>query len=110
MQCFACFPSLKQLRCHRTATHGVRRPAHQYASGPCCPVCGVDFRTRIRCMEHLERGAAACTAALRAGRILPLAPEIVAAAAAADAAERRSASAEGRDPKCGPPVRAARAD
>ena len=72
--CFACFPSLKQLRCHRTTAHGVRRPAHQYASGPYCPVCGVDFRTRVRCTGHLERGAAVCTAALRAGRIAPPAP------------------------------------
>ena len=34
-----------------------------------------------------------------------LTAEVVTAAAAADAAERRSARAEGRDPKCGPPIR-----
>ena len=77
------------------------------------PLCSTPFyvhptrglRSRIRCMEHLERGAAACTEALRSGRIPQLSPEAVAAAADADAAERRASQAEGRDPRCGPPTR-----
>ena len=105
MQCEAApvFPSYRAYAMHRTVLHGVRRDVRHYIVGTRCPACGVDYRQRIRALEHLHGRSKRCRAMMEAG-LLPRFPEPeVAAADAADRAHRRASNRAGIGIMAGPP-------
>ena len=99
--------TLARLKLHRLRVHGVRRAARQFVVDSVCPACGGDFRSRLRVLKHLERGASACQAALASGRLPVFSAEAIAAADATDALARRAAKDRGVWPESGPPARRA---
>ena len=48
-----CFSSEKALASHRRATHSIKTEVRAYVDGSICPVCKVDFRQRVRVLQHL---------------------------------------------------------
>ena len=52
--CNAVRPSRHSPAVHVFRAHGVRQPQHFYVDGTQCPVCLVEFGTRIRLREHLS--------------------------------------------------------
>ena len=51
--CEQAFASQKARDSHARAKHGVRSPFHARVASAICPCCGVNFRQRIRCLNHL---------------------------------------------------------
>ena len=109
---FACavcdkqFASRRGLMCHGTHAHKRQRPAARFVVTSICPGCGNDYRTRLRALEHVERGSALCRQAVIGGGLglVPADPVVVAAADDADRIWRRQARAEGRSELAGPPA------
>ena len=68
--------------------------------------CGNDYRTRLRALEHVERGSAVCRQAVPGGGLglVPADPAVVAAADDADRIWRYQARTEGRSELAGPPA------
>ena len=76
--------------------HGCVYAASQVAADSVCPSCSTDFRSRLRLIQHLKRGALACVLKARLGGI-PLAEgDELAALKAADTQERQSARRQGQ--------------
>lgn len=106
--CSRAFSSSPALKVHQRMRHSRRRRGHAYVIDGRCPACGGEYRTRIRCLEHLERGSARCHAMFDAGKFVPHLEEVLAAADAADRAHRRAARAAGDHECAGLPARRAR--
>ena len=51
--CNCAFASQKARDSHARAKHGVRSPFQARVRSAICPCCGVDFRQRVRCLNHL---------------------------------------------------------
>eukprot|EP00973_Karenia_brevis_P048075 6671825-Karenia_brevis.AAC.1 len=49
-----CFPSSRALQSHQRSKHGQRNPVRAFVFNSICPVCGTDFRARLRCVAHLS--------------------------------------------------------
>jgi hypothetical protein len=99
--CGASFGSAVAVRCHAKHGHGRHRPAHPFGV---CPACGNDYRTRLRYLEHVERGSKVCRAAVLGGGSAPRPAEEVAAADAAAREWRRLSRASGISELAGPPA------
>ena len=102
--CAAAFGSSKALRAHVAAKHGHRREARFYTLDSRCPVCRCDFRTRLRAIEHLHRGAAICGLEWRRGALPRFPAQAVSEVDARDSTHRRTARRSGRDPLAGLPM------
>ena len=105
--CYECglsFARLAGLKVHARVVHGVRRPGHRFVANGVCPACGGDYRNRLRCLQHLERASQPCRAALDAGLLPEVAPDVLAEAEVTDRLWRRSARAEGRSELAGLPA------
>jgi hypothetical protein len=105
-ECDKSFATRRGLMCHGTHAHARQRPAARFVVSSVCPGCGNDYRTRVRALEHVERGSVRCRAAVLDGGLglLPHDPEVVAAADSADRILRRQARAAGRSELAGPPA------
>jgi hypothetical protein len=97
------FPSMKALLCHMRKLHGVRNMFRQFVdSRAICPVCRVQFETRIRAIAHLTetrcrgRMKQTCRKAIEDGRFEPLPARIVTILDTADARCRKHARAAGK--------------
>jgi hypothetical protein len=109
---FACtvcdkqFASRRGLMCHGTHAHKRQRPAACFVVTSICPGCGNDYRTRLRALEHVERGSAVCRQAVPGGGLglVPADPAVVAAADAADRNGRHQARPRGVSELAGPPA------
>ena len=66
------------------------------AESSLCPTCGVDFRSRLRLMTHLERGALGCVLRFRLGALPEISEERAEQLRQADAAEFRAARRLGK--------------
>ncbi len=98
LQCAECgkhFSTVRGLDCHVTHAHGRKRPATAFVVSSICPGWGDDYRTRFWALEHVERGSAACRAAVLEGGLVPHPPALVAAADVADRAWRHQARLKG---------------
>ena len=109
-ECTACskrFATSRGLKCHGTHAHSRQRPASCFVVRSVCPGCGNDYRTRLRALEHVERGSARCRVAVLGGGLglVPHDPAVVAAADAADRAWRHQARKSGVSELAGPPAR-----
>ena len=51
--CERSFASRKACDSHARAKHGIRSPFHCKVKSAICPACGVDFRERVRCLNHI---------------------------------------------------------
>ena len=91
------------LQSHRSIAHGWRNPLRQYISGSRCPSCGVDFRSRARCLAHALRSSKFCRERLEAGCCPPVSEEELAAADRADQIERVACRQSGVSILSGPP-------
>ena len=108
--CYDCgsgFATTGALAAHRRAAHGARRLAWSVVLDSRCPACGGDYVTRLRCMEHLERVAASCRAALEEGRLPELPWDVLEAADALDRHHRAECRAAGVLERSGLPARPA---
>ena len=109
--CSKRFATSRGLKCHGTHAHSRQRPASCFVVSSVCPGCGNDYRTRLRALEHVERGSARCRVAVLGGG-LGLVPHDLAVVAAADAADRvwrHQARISGVSELAGPPARLHRA-
>ena len=106
-ECGKHFASNRGLQCHGTHAHGRQRPSARFVVTAVCPGCGNDYRTRLRAMEHVERGSARCRAAVLEGGLglVPHEPVVVAAADAADRTWRHQARKAGVSELAGPLAR-----
>ncbi len=87
--------------CGRVHRRGSIVSMKQYVLGSACPICLVDFRSRVRAVHHLRlRGDAsnACRTAILGGAVLPADPAALAEADAIDKVARRAARATGSGP------------
>ena len=48
------------LGAHRSQKHGIRRLTRQYVDGTHCPACLLEFHSRDRLIQHLERASLEC--------------------------------------------------
>jgi hypothetical protein len=102
-ECGAEFRSRRGLRTHQIHAHGRRREVRRYCLGSVCPTCFGDWHTRLRCLHHMQYGAAACRQAWQTGRLPTFSDEEVAAADAGDRVLRRDCTALGTSELAGPP-------
>ena len=100
-RCDASFPTQIGLKLHERRMHGDGCLAKNFVISGWCPSCGKDFHSRLRAINHLQRGSQKCVAAIRNGEVQPCSPEEV---AVADEADRQEARRLGLDPYAGPPV------
>ena len=71
------FPTQKALQLHQRISHGLRCEARRFVAGQDCPVCGIRFATRLRCIAHLsDKRRIKCSSQLN--RLSPLPDEVVA--------------------------------
>ena len=103
-ECGRRFRSAGAVLCHRTHAHGRRRPAAAFVLSSVCPACGNDYRTRLRCLEHVERGSLRCRSAVLGGGLMPQPAAAVLAACEADRLLRRQARLQGVHERAGPPA------
>ena len=90
------FPDQRSMISHQMRQHGHRKLARQYCSDSgVCPACGLNFYSRIRCIEHLSR-AQKCKADMQDGRLTMLHADGIAEFDAADASLFAAARKQGR--------------
>jgi len=89
---------------HQNHSHGRKREGRFFCLGSVCPACGIDFRHRLRALEHLYRGARACVQAVADGSLHRFSDAEVAAADLADQQYRSRCSKQGRSALQGPPA------
>ena len=101
--CGAVFRGQAALDSHRARAHGYRHHLRTFVPTSVCAACGCDFRSRLRCLAHVQRGSVACRLRFEAG-------EFQAASAAqlewADAEEQQwrvECRRSGRSVLSGPP-------
>ena len=88
------FPSERALRAHHVAGHGVRCRTRAFIdSDGRCPVCGLNFHTRIRAIAHAQRKSSACSHKIQLCKPLP--DDRIRILDADDAASRRAARKSG---------------
>ena len=88
------FPSERALRAHLVSGHGTRCQTRAFIdSDGRCPVCGLNFHTRIRAIAHAQRKSSACS--LRIQLCKPLPDERIRLLDAEDALARRVARKSG---------------
>ena len=58
--CDASFASVKALALHCAHKHGWRAAARAFCDGPVCHACGMNYRSRPRCLRHLEYRRTGC--------------------------------------------------
>ena len=51
--CPCAFASQRALDSHARAKHGIRSPYRERVRSSACPCCCIDFRTRVRLLNHL---------------------------------------------------------
>ena len=95
-QCACAFASARARDSHIRAKHGVRSPFRERIATSICPCCGVDFRQRVRLLNHLgDKRRPRCATFVLAHCPL-LSPERVASLDQDDRLARRSAQRAGR--------------
>ena len=92
------------LSTHQRQAHAVRAVERDYVTGSQCPICEVEFHSRLRVLRHLKK-VPACRESILAGEVPQCDPEAIARADAADAEEMRLAKRAGLNVLAGPPVR-----
>ena len=100
------------LAAHSHWVHAAQGPLAKACAcliGTVCPCCNADFRSRIRLLRHCCHGAGACVTAVQSGILPSLPAEVVAAADAADTAERATRRKSGHRDHEGPTYRPAAA-
>ena len=101
--CGKWFSTLTGLHQHAAMVHrefAATARARQSVTGSVCPVCGGDFRSRVRLIRRLVHGAAACVAACAKGLLPRLDPQRIAEADQHDCqarAKRRKAGLRDHD-------------
>ena len=66
------FPSERALRAHHVSGHGARCQTRAFIdSDGRCPVCGLNFHTRIRAIAHAQRKSSACSLRIQLCKLLP---------------------------------------
>ena len=103
--CNRMFTSSKANPMYCRRCHGRRCPAGPYVIGSVCPSCDRDIMFREIVLDHLMRGALACTLPWRLGQLEPFPPDLVLAADMDDRAQRKAARPSGSRPGVGIPVR-----
>ncbi len=75
--CGKFFLTVNGLAVHRAKVHGRSKAAGIKAilRDGTCPVCEQDFRSRLRCVQHIAYGADRCRRAYEAGLLPALSPE-----------------------------------
>ena len=105
--CNAEFRHAPALASHRSLAHGWRHPLRSFIVGSICPVCKIDFRSRLRCLAHVQRSNVYCRTQLEAGAVPEAAPEALAQADADEQAFRVACRVHGvsllAGPRCIPP-------
>ncbi len=83
--CPASLPSLANVHANRARAHGVgaATAVKIFVAGSCCPICGRDFRSRLRAIQHLrarDDSSSSCRARVFAGEFaeVPLANRLIA--------------------------------
>ena len=61
-ECGAQCAGKQVLAAHRWTKHGTMRPTREYVDGTHCVVCMLEFHTRDRLVQHLERSSPQCGA------------------------------------------------
>ena len=87
--------------CGRVHRRGSIVSMKQYVLGSACPICLVDFRSRVRAVHHLrlrDDASNACRTAILGGAVPPADPAALAEADAIDKVARRAARAIGSAP------------
>ena len=111
--CLATFSTPGGVATHRRKVHPASAPhpqlLHESVIDGSCPVCGLDFRHRLRVLHHLrERNGVAgpCREEVLTGRFLGLhSIDVVSAADEADRLHRRACRRAGIHILAGPAVR-----
>ena len=84
------FPSEKALLQHERIAHGRQCEARRYVEGTDCPICGIRFATRLRCIAHLsDKRRTRCSSQLR---LLDPLPDAEVVRLDSEAREARSAA------------------
>ena len=101
--CDAVFTTAAGANTHRGRVHrcGSIVSMKPFVVSSVCPVCQVDFRSRVRAVHHLRWRAdshSVCRTAILDGAVLPASPAALAEADAADQATRRAARLLGSGP------------
>ena len=102
--CDKTFATQQAMLMHARMAHGVRAYAKQFVAGSVCPNCHRDFRSRIRCIRHLQCGAKDCVQSVLDGRLEPLSEKALLQADQRDKEEKKLARKEGRHVYQGPPI------
>jgi len=89
---------------HRRTRHGARRDGHRYVIDGFCPACRGYYHSRLRALEHLERGSSRCRAMLDEGSLPEFDEAALEAADQVDRESRRAARAAGLHEQAGPPA------
>ncbi len=103
--CSRWFKSPAAAAAHRAAAHEAGRYAElkKFVCSGVCPVCGVNYHQRLRCLQHLSKQPSPCRTVIETGGIPELTGEAQAAADAEDLAHRRQARLACRHVLAGPP-------
>ena len=104
--CFPCgviFKNTAAYRSHCARVHGLRHPLRKFCATSVCKACGCDFRSRLRCLAHIQRGSVSCRARYEAGEF-PVATAMELAWADEEEQQwRRECRSSGRSVLSGPP-------
>jgi hypothetical protein len=76
-ECGKDFKTHQGLQSHRARVHGWRHPLRAFVPSSVCPVCHVDFRSRLRALAHVQRSSAKCRQAIESGEVSPADPEVL---------------------------------
>ena len=69
--CSKSFATVAALRSHQSIVHKYRHGLRRFVATSLCPVCGNDYRSRLRALAHVQRGSQRCRDVLLSGAISP---------------------------------------
>jgi hypothetical protein len=95
--CAATFTTKLVMMGHRVGAHGLSKTGQlrAYLRGSICPAYTIDFRTRLRCLHHLNQGNVHCRDYVLSGVLPLLSAEELAEADREDREHRRSVAPPG---------------
>jgi hypothetical protein len=89
-ECGLAFASVQALGLHRRRVHNYMHPIRRMVWGSLCPVCGIQFHTRPRLIQHLAYDSTSCKAVFLDGEPLELSVDFIRTLDAADAVKART--------------------